>query len=94
MNPARRERIRELVRELEAVQERVQALVIEEDDAFEGRSYASKETESGMGSKDAAYFLNLAADDIQNAIDNMQLASGDESLPDPKPATHINRRGL
>ena len=90
MNEARRERIRELLRMLESAQERVQALWTEEDSAFEGRSRPSKETQAGEISGDAAHFL-CEARDIQNAIDHMTLAIGDDSLPEPTPAP-IRRR--
>jgi hypothetical protein len=71
---------------LEAARDQVQALWTEEDGALEGRSLPSRETGSGRVSEDAAHFLTEARDDIQNAIDQMQLASGDESLPEPAPA--------
>ncbi len=92
MNEARRERTRELIRMLESVQEQVQALLTEEDSAFEDRSSPSRETVAGKISEDAAYFLCEARDDIQNAIDQIALAIGDNSLPEPAPATNFRRR--
>jgi hypothetical protein len=91
MNEARRERIRELIRMLESAQEQVQALCREEDSAFDGRSSPSRETGAGKISEDAAHFLCEARDDIQNAIDQMALAIGDDSLPEPAPAPFTRR---
>jgi hypothetical protein len=91
LNEARRERIRELVRMLESAQEQVHAIWIEEDKAFEDRSPPSKETESGNISETAAHFLSEAEGDIQNAIDQMQLAIGDASFPEPT-SVPIKRR--
>jgi hypothetical protein len=91
MNEARRDRVRELIQMLESLQGRVQVLWEEEDKAFEGRPLSSKETGSGKISEDAAHFLSEAREDIQNAIDQMNLAIGDDSLPLPTPAP-IHRR--
>ena len=57
LNDARRERIRELIRTLEAANDRVRVLWEEEDTVFERRSLSSKETEAGQDSKDAADHL-------------------------------------
>lgn len=59
MIKARKERIRELIRSLESVQVRSQALGKEES-AFEGRSSAL--TETGAGKNDAAYSPKQALD--------------------------------
>lgn len=92
MNEARRERTRELIRALESAEEQVQALLIEEENAFEGRSAASRETESGNISEDAVYHLDQATTQIRNAIEEMQYAIGDDSLPEPKPTSTFVRR--
>ena len=91
MNEARRDRVRELIQMLESLQGRVQALWEEEDKAFEGRPLSSMETGAGKISEDAAHFLCEARDDIQNAIDHMNFAIDDDSLPVPTPAS-IPRR--
>lgn len=76
MIKARKERVRELIRSLESVQVRRQALG-EEGSAFEGRSSSLMET--GAGKNDAAYSPCEAGDDIQSAIDHMRVAVGDDS---------------
>lgn len=76
MIKARKERVRELVRSLESVQVRSQALGKEES-TLEGRS--SSLTETGAGTNDAAHSRREASDDIQSAIDPMRVAVGDES---------------
>lgn len=91
MNDARRERVRELVRTLESVGEQVRTILNEEASAFEGRSAASRETESGNVSEGASFHLGEATTDIQSAIEQMQYAIGDDSLPEPIPAP-IRRR--
>lgn len=76
MIKARKERVRELIRSLESVQVRSQALG-EEQSTFEGRSYSL--TETGAGKNDAAHSPLEAGEDIQNAIDHMRVAVGDDS---------------
>lgn len=76
MIKARKERVRELIRSLEAVQVRSQVLGKEES-TLEGRS--SSLTETGAGKNDAAHFGREARDDIQSAIDHMRVAVGDDS---------------
>lgn len=76
MLEARKERVRELIRSLESVQVRSQALGKEES-TLEGRS--SSLTEVGAGKSDAAYSWREASDDIQSAIDHMRVAVGDDS---------------
>jgi|SRR5215813_413030 len=83
MNEARRERVRELIQALEAAQERLQAILIDEEQAFGDRSQSSKETESGGVSQAALDHLDDARDGIQDAIEHMQYAIGDDSLPAP-----------
>lgn len=73
---AREERIRELIRSLESVQVRRQALGKEES-TVEGRS--SSLTEIGAGKNDAAHCRREASDDIQSAIDHMRVAVSDDS---------------
>ena len=93
MDEPKRERIRELIQALESAQERVRALLIEEEVAFEERSLASKETASGKISEEAARCLSEAEGSIQDAIDHMQSAIGDASLlPEPTPAPMKRRR--
>jgi hypothetical protein len=93
MDKFRRESIRELIGMLGYIGERVEDLVLEEEGTFEVRSAPSKETELGIVSKEAAQFLNGAADGIENAIEQLRSAVGDDSQPEPAPPT-INRRGL
>lgn len=76
MIEARKERVRELIRSLEAVQVQSQALGKEES-TLEGRS--SSLTEIGAGKNDAAYSRREASDDIQSTIDHMRVAVGDDS---------------
>lgn len=76
MIKARKERVRELIRSLESVQVRSQALGKKES-TLEGRS--SSLTETGAGKNDAAYSRREASDDIQSAIDHMRVAVGDDS---------------
>lgn len=76
MIKARTERVRELIRSLESVQVRSQALG-EEESTFEGRSPSL--TETGAGKNDPAHSPREAGDDIQGAIDPMRVAVGDES---------------
>lgn len=76
MIKARKERVRELIRSLESVQVRSQALG-EEESTLEGRS--SSLTETGAGKNDAAHSRRKASDDIQSAIDHMRVAVGDDS---------------
>jgi hypothetical protein len=92
MNEARRERIRELIRTLERAGEQVQALLIDEEEAFECRSAASRETELGNFSEDAVRRLDEARTHIQDAIEEMQSAIGDDSLPEPIPTPAPMRR--
>lgn len=73
MIKARKERVRELIRSLEAVQVRSQALGKEES-TLEGRS--SSLTEIGAGKNDAAHSRREASD---GAIDHMRVAVGDNS---------------
>jgi hypothetical protein len=60
MNEARRERIRELIRTLESAEEELQALLIDEENTFAGRTAASKETEFGIVSENAVDHLDRA----------------------------------
>ncbi|QQO35511.1 hypothetical protein JJC00_07650 [Bradyrhizobium diazoefficiens] len=76
MIKARKERVRELIRSLETVQMRSQALG-KEVSTLEGRS--SSLTGTGTGKNDAAHSRREASDDIQNAIDHMRVAVGDDS---------------
>jgi hypothetical protein len=91
MNEARRGRIRELIRTLESAQEQVHALLVEEESAFEDRKRPSRESEAGKISEEAVRCLCESEDGIETAIYHMQLAIGDDSLPEPTPAP-IRRR--
>lgn len=75
MIKARKERVRELIRSLESVQVRSQALG-EEESTFEGRS--SCLTKTGAGKNDAAHSPREAGADIQSAIDRMRVAVRDD----------------
>lgn len=79
MDQARRERLRELIQALKSAQEQVHNLWIEEESAFEGRKPPSKETELGQFSSDAVHHLEAATHHIEDAIDRMQSAAGDDS---------------
>ena len=95
MNDARRARIRELVQMLESAGVQVQALLIEEEIAFEGRSGAARETESANISEEAVRCLSEAAEGIEHAVQHMQIAVGDDSLDLPRPpsgASNFRRR--
>jgi hypothetical protein len=83
MNEARRERIRELIRTLESAEEQLQAILIDEENASEGRTAASKETELGTGSEDAMDHLEWATTELRGVIEEMQSAVGNDSLPEP-----------
>ncbi|MFB6462857.1 hypothetical protein [Bradyrhizobium tunisiense] len=76
MIKAREERVRELIRSLESVQVRNQALGKKES-AFEGRSFSLMKT--GAGKNDAANSRRDASDDIQRAIDHTRVAVSDDS---------------
>lgn len=76
MIKARKERVRELIRSLETVQVRSQALGKEES-TLEGTS--SSLTETGAGKNDAVHSRRKASDDIRSAIDHMKVAVGDDS---------------
>jgi hypothetical protein len=91
MNEARRGRIRELIRILESAQEQVHAILVEEESAFEDRKSPSKESGAGKISEEAVRCLCEAEDGIETGIYHMQLAIGDEGLPEPVPAP-IRRR--
>jgi hypothetical protein len=86
MNEARTGRIRELIRTLESAQEQVHALLVEEENAFEDRKSPSRQSEAGKISEEAVRCLGEAEDGIETAIYHMQLAIGDEGLPEPTPA--------
>ena len=77
MDQARRERLRELIRMLQSAQQQVHGLWIEEQRAFEDRSPPSKETELGQISSEAVHHLEEATQDVQNAIEHMQSATGE-----------------
>lgn len=83
MIEARKERVSELIRSLESVQVRSQALGKEES-TREGSS--SSWTETGAGKNDAAHSRREASDDIQSATDQMRVAVGDDSMSEPKAA--------
>ena len=83
MNEAGRERIRELIRILESAEKQLQALLIDEENAYEDRTAASKETESGTVSEDAMDHLEWATTELRGVIEKMQSAVGDHSLPEP-----------
>lgn len=72
MIKARKERVSELIRSLESVQVRSQALGNEES-TLEGRS--SSLTEIGAGKNDTAYSPREADDDTQSATDHMSVVS-------------------
>ena len=91
MNEARRGRIRELIRTLESAEEQVHALLVEEEGAFEDRKSPSRESEAGKISEEAVRCLREAEEGIEAAVYHMQLAIGDEGLPEPTPAP-IRRR--
>ena len=86
MKEDRRGRIRELIRTLESAQEQVLALLVEEENAFEDRKSPSRKSEAGKISEEAVRCLSEAEDGIETAIYHMQLAIGDEGLPEPTPA--------
>lgn len=75
MIKARKERVRELIRSLESVRVRSQALG--EESAFERNSFSL--TETGVDKNDAAHSPREAGGDIQSAIDHMRAAVGDDS---------------
>lgn len=77
MIEARKERVRELIRSLESVQVRSQALG-EEQSSFESRSSSLRET--GNGRNDAAHPPCEAGDDIQSAVDHVRVALGDDNF--------------
>jgi hypothetical protein len=79
MDQARRERLRELVRILEPVQEEIHDIWLDEEGAFDRRSAPSKETESGQISIEAIDCLEGAVSDIESAITNLREAVGDDS---------------
>jgi hypothetical protein len=76
MDRQRRAKIQQLIQTLQAIQEQVNALWIEEEGEYEGGSSASKQTASGQASIEAAFDLGEAADQIQGAIEHMQEAIG------------------
>lgn len=76
MIKARKERVHELVRSLETVQVRSQA-VGKEERTLEARS--SSLTEIGAGKNDAAHSRREAGGAIQSAIDRMRGGVGDDS---------------
>jgi hypothetical protein len=76
MDRSRRERIRQLIQTLKAIQSQVHDIWIEEGGKFEDRSPPSKGTASGHTSIEAAFDLGEATDHIQIAIDHMQEAVG------------------
>jgi len=86
MKEDRRGRIRELIPTLESAQEQVHALLVEEENAFEDRKSPSRKSEAGKISEEAVRCLSEAEDGIETAIYHMQLAIGDEGLPEPTPA--------
>lgn len=91
MNEARRERIRELIRMLETVEEQIHSHLQEEEAAFGGRSQSSKDTDLGRVSEQAVEFLDHADTDIENAIEQLRFAVGDD-MPEPAPSIPIRRR--
>ncbi|HJY92243.1 MAG TPA: hypothetical protein VJ255_18305, partial [Candidatus Acidoferrum sp.] len=57
----------------------------EEEEAFDGRSPPSKETELGIVSNEAVGFLERAADYIEIAVVQLRSAIGDDSFPESDP---------
>jgi hypothetical protein len=92
MDELRREKIRGLIQMLESIEGQARDYFLDEEAAFESRSLPSKETEQGIVSKEAVESLEQAVGDIENAIYQLRLAIGDESLPEPTQPTIIRRR--
>ena len=76
MDRPRRERIRELIKTLQAVQSQVHHLWLEEGGKFENHSPRSKASGLGLTSVEAEFDLGEATDHIQIAIDHMQEVAG------------------
>lgn len=84
MIKARKERVRELIRSLETVQVRSQALGKEKSGSRQRREYARRQVvlldPTGAGKNGAAHSRREASDDILSAIiDHMRVAVGDDS---------------
>jgi hypothetical protein len=78
MDQARRERIRELMRILEPIQNEIHDIWLDEEGAFDRRSTPSRETQSGQTSSEAIDSLSEAVDGIDTAITNLREAIGDD----------------
>lgn len=73
MDQARRERVRELIRTLNSVQQQVHDLWNEEE---RDRSPPSKETELGQTSRDVVFHLGNATGHLQVAVEHLERAAG------------------
>lgn len=71
MNNTRRKQLKEITAEIEEAIERIRFLQEEEEQAFENLPDGIKESERGQQMEDAAYTLESAADDIENAINEL-----------------------
>ena len=78
MDAIRREQIRMLVRILDPIAEEVRRVSLQEEDNFSNRPEPSKETEAGQTSKEASEYLDAAHAALSNALDNLNLAVGDD----------------
>jgi hypothetical protein len=69
MNNERRLLIQEIVGQLEQTNEKLRRVWMEEDGAYERRSAASKETETGASSREAIDDFELASDRIEEGCE-------------------------
>jgi hypothetical protein len=76
MDSDKRSKIEVLLRILLAAQNEVQMILASEEYRFEGRSIASRASETGSASRDAVTRLENAYDGLQEVMDDLEAAAG------------------
>jgi ABC-type transporter Mla subunit MlaD len=93
MDAVRRAKIEVLIPILEAVEDAVHGIFVEEEDALDATSQNLRETAQAQRSEDAFDALNTAWDNITAAVDELKKAIGLEQPDLPAtPAKPIHRR--
>ena len=69
MNSERRLLLKEMVAQLEQIEEKLRGIWIDEEESYEARTPASKETEQGVASQEATKDFERAFDSIEEGCE-------------------------
>lgn len=77
MNKARAKKIQRLIEKLATLKDQVEAIQQTEDEAFDNASEKVQESDKGEAMQEAVRDLEAAASSIDDAIESLTLAQGD-----------------